>query len=173
VVVQQSGHGRSEVEIGSGHGRGIREDRVQDVAAGSNQQADADALFHSSYVLGVADLEGDMPHRWRAAGKDLVEQAPSGQLDNGAAQQTVGGECVAGQACPVHERHVVSHAGQQHGGCRTAAPGADHDDVVRPMAFTHPESPFRPFLPRATTVRSGPDGRLSIRYSMPPVGCGA
>jgi hypothetical protein len=129
-IPPHAGHGDAGAHLGAGAFRGGDQDGVQHVAARRHDQVDSWLLLdHPAHGLATG-MEGDLPDGRGAAVQDLVEQAPAAELDDAAAGDRVGRHRVARERRLVNHRHVVSEAGQQHGGGRSGDPCADDDHVV-------------------------------------------
>jgi hypothetical protein len=90
----------------------------------------AGAVLDQTFGLSRGTSEGHRPHRRRTLGGQPVEQAPSGQLDNTVARQSVRGQGVAGDDSAVEQEDVVTLRSEEPCGRRAGAPGTDDDHVV-------------------------------------------
>jgi hypothetical protein len=130
AVTVEIGHGDAEPHLGVGGGGRVDQDRVEHGAPRRVQGVHAKRRLDGDRHDGIGVAERGAAHRGRARRDDLVEQAPSGQLQHAAAHQGVRGEGVGTVAAAVDEEDAQPGAGQQVGGGRPRSTGADDNDVV-------------------------------------------
>jgi hypothetical protein len=68
-------------------------------------------------------------HRWSARLDDAGQQAPSKELNDGAAHQRMSRQGVGPVVAAIDEQHAPARTGEEHGRCRARAARADHDRV--------------------------------------------
>ena len=131
------GHGPGDRHSGLHGGTGLlgrlQQDRIQDVAAGREDEVEPALDLELALDASVWKHEGGRSDGWRAAGQHVLEQAPSVELHDATTGQGMGRQGVAGEVGSIDEGNVEALAGEQHRRRGARHSGADDDDVVRVM----------------------------------------
>ena len=101
-------------EVGSGVGSSVGEQRVEDGAPWRVERVDAVGGFDVDRQSFAAVVERRSPNGGRPGGDDVVEQAPTGELDHTAAHQGVGGHRVGSRPRTVEDQDASPVAGEEH-----------------------------------------------------------
>ena len=134
VVPQHVEYLSPEAHVGTGAGRGIRQDgvhhepprRVQGRGPGAGSHLDR--LDRFTVVMEVGAVDGGSP-----GCDDVVEQPPTVQLNHPAAHQRVGGHGVGAGPAGLQHQDIETRSGEQHGGRGPGAAGADNNHVAGPV----------------------------------------
>ena len=136
TVAAQAGDGHAEPGLDAGVPGRVDQDRVEYGAARGVESIDPGLRLDRHVDAVLAVVEDAAPHRRGARGRHPVQQSPSGQLQDPAAQQGVGRERVGAVAAAVDHQHPQTSPSQEHGGRRPGGPGSNDDDVVGSRGHT-------------------------------------
>ena len=129
AISSHVGHDQSEAEARAGLLRGGDQQSVKDGSPGSVEGIHPGVRLQRDGHGVMAIVERDPADRRRAGGGYPIQQAPAVQLQDSAAHQGVGGQCVRAAARSFDDQHTHAGAGEQQGRRGASHSAADDDHI--------------------------------------------